>query len=330
MAGCTAAESWACKSRLTACNLPCALLLQIAEAEAQRGSSGSKAVRDTALHALLCLLQAVAVPAGAAADPPSSGAGLAATAAATAPLPSEAQRAADALAFFLPGVAVGLCKALLLAASATGSSGRGSAPTGPAASSAAAVAALQALVTLLLACLGDAAVEPVLHGRGTAPGSSPTSAWEAGGAGAGDMAAGDSGALLQQALQQLQALAQRAKEGEGSGSSGAAPGAAAGSLAAQPPHPPQPGRMRVERTSDWVLNSAERLHQLLSTALPPLLAHQRAAVRQALVQGAFQLGTLMLAVARGLRLARLQPVVCVALRFSVQLGRELKPAPATT
>lgn len=261
-----------------------ARLLQVAEAEAQQGSNGSKAVRDAALQALLRLLQAVAGPTAMGSAPLGSAAGPAAAATA-APLPLEAQQAAEALAFFLPGVAVGLCKALLAAASATGSSGRGSAPAGPAASSAAAVAALQSLVVLLLACLGDAAVEPVLHGNAGGTGSSPASAWQDSGAVA-DLAAADGSASLHQALQQLQALAQRAKAGADSAGSEAKAGAAAGPPGAQAPHPPEPGRMRVERTSEWVMDSAERLHQLLSTALPPLLAHQRASVRQALVQGA--------------------------------------------
>lgn len=248
---------------------------QIAEAEAQKGGSGSKAIRDAALQAVLGLLTAVTGPA----------AGPAAAAEAdTAPgtpavLPAEAAAAAEALAFFLPGVAVGLCKALLLAASSSsGGTGGGRAATGPAASSAAAVTALQALVTLLVACLGDAAVEPALHS--TAAGESSESggaaAWQ--GAGAGEPGGSEN---LQRALQQLQELAQRAKSG-----------AAAPAAAAQPGQPEQqqqqqrtqqPGRMRVERSAEWVQDSAERLHQLLSTALPPLLAHQRAAVRQALV-----------------------------------------------
>lgn len=288
-----------------------ALVVQVAEAEAQRGSSGSKAVRDAALQALLRLLQAVAGPAVAASSPVSGDAGPAA-AASMVPLQSEAQQAAESLAFFLPGVTVGLCKALLLAASATGSGGRGSAPAGPAASSAAAVAALQALVTLLLACLGDAAVEPLLHGSGSVVAGSRGRAREASGAADADLAAADSSASLQQALQQLQVLAQRAKGGAGSSGSKAA-SSAAGSPGAQPPHPQEPGRMRVERTSDWVLDSAKRLHQLLSTALPPLLAHQRAAIRQALVQGARPAGF-------GTRFPGLHSAQCLAHRCTPVTG----------
>lgn len=260
------------------------LLPQIAESEAQRGSSGSKAVRDAALQALLGLLTAMAGPAVAGAQQHS---GDAREAAAAAPLPAEAQQAAEALAFFLPGVAVGLCKALLLAASSSGSSGRGSAPAGPAVSSAAAAATLQALVTLLLACLGDAAVEPVLHGTHNDEGrsSSSASAWQDAEMADADLASAGDGAVLQQALQQLQALAQRAKGGAGSAAGVAAAGAATDTEAAKPAPPPQ-GRMRVERSAEWVQDSAERLHQLLTTALPPLLSHHRATVRQALVQGA--------------------------------------------
>lgn len=256
---------------------------QIAEAEAQKGSSGSKAIRDAALQALLGLLAAVAGPAVAGAQAEDGGG-----AAAAAPLPTEAQQAADALAFFLPGVAVGLCKALLLAASSSGSSGRGGAPAGPAASSAAAVAALQALVTLLLACLGDAAVEPALHGGGgdEARSASRASAWQGAGAADAELAGAGDGAVLQQALEQLQALAQRAKGGAGSGAGAAAARASQDTATAKPAPPPPQDRMRVERSAEWVQDSAERLHQLLTTALPPLLSHQRAAVRRALVRGA--------------------------------------------
>lgn len=256
-------------------------------------------MRDTALLALLQLLTAVAGRQQQEAADGISSSALpgSATAALSAP---EAQPAAAALAFFLPGIAVGLCKALLLAAASHGIAG--AAPTGPAASSSAAVTAIRALVVLLVACLGNAAVEAALHGAGPgARGGSSTGtrsgdAWSMGGAG-GDVemtdaeaaagAASDSSESLQQALQQLQQLAQRAK----AGGNGVAPASSSPSPQQQPPPPQQqqplqPGsRMRVERSSDWVLDTAERLHQLLSTALPPLTAHQRPAVREALAQG---------------------------------------------
>lgn len=267
--------------------------LQVAEAEAQHGSSGSKVIRDAALQALLRLLASVAGTAQKQAE--AAAAATAAGAAATpAVLPAEAQTAADALAFFLPGVAVGLCKALLLAASSGGSAGGGRAPTGPASSSAAAVAALQALVTLLVACLGDAAVEAALHGvtgagAGSGRGGSSRSAWQGPEAADTSLAAG-SGGNLQQALEQLQALAQRAKGGAVAPAAAAAATGTAGPIG-QPlqQHPRQPGRMRVDRCGEWVQDSEERLHELLSTALPPLLAHQRAAVRKALVAGCCRL-----------------------------------------
>ena len=267
--------------------LPPATLLQTVEAEAQRGSSGSKAVRDAALRALRRLLLAVAGMAAPRQGQPAAGLPAATVVSATPLLSEEAAQAADALAFFLPGVAVGLCKALLLAASSVGSSGGGRAPTGPAASSAAAVDALQALTTLLVACLGDAAVEPALHGSAAGGGAGSG----AGGSGWQDAYMAEADAVpaaggadsIQQALQQLQALAQQAK--------GGTMGRPTAAAAVQPPSQTAPsqrqqqGHMHVERTAEWVQESAERLHQVLSTALPPLLAHQRPAVREALVQG---------------------------------------------
>lgn len=248
--------------------------LQAAEAEAQRGSSGSRAIRAAALQALQHLLSAVA--GGTAGQQPCSTA--------------EAQQAADTLAFFLPGIAVGLCKALLLSAASSGSGGGGRARTGPAASSTAAVAAVQAFVVLLAACLGDAAVELALHGSGAGgAGSSSTgaasSAWQLD----ADMGgAGTSAGTLEQAMQQLEMLSQRAQSSASSSRAPPTPAPAApAAAAAQAPVPSQQqgGRMRVERSAGWVQDSAERLHQLLTTALPPLLAHQRPAVREAVVQG---------------------------------------------
>ncbi|KAL4440079.1 hypothetical protein ABPG75_003080 [Micractinium tetrahymenae] len=281
------------------------LLLQLAEAEAQRGSSG-RAVRDAALQALLHLLTAVAGRQQQEAAASASSSSILNSATSALAL-EEAQPAAEALAFFLPGIAVGLCKALLLAAASSGSTGGGRGPTGPAASSAAAVSAIRALAVLLVACLGNAAVEAALHGAapgssvGAGTGSGSVDAWSLGQAGGDvDMAdaeaagtAGGDSESLRQALQQLQQLAQRTKSGA-AGSSGTAPAASSQpqqqQAKAPPQQPLQPGsRMRVERSTEWVQDSAERLHQLLSTALPPLLTHQRPAVREALVQACCRL-----------------------------------------
>lgn len=45
-------------------------------------------------------------------------------------------------------------------------------------------------------------------------------------------------------------------------------------------------RLRVERSPEWILETATRVCALLKRLLPPLASHPRAAVRQALVQGA--------------------------------------------
>ena len=242
------------------------LIVQVAEDETQRGSNGSKAVRDAALRALGQLLAAVA----------------------GSPLPQQPgqtdrpQRAADALSFFLPGIAVGLCKALLGSASTCGWDASKAPAGAAAASSAAAVEALRALATLLLACLGNAAVEPALHGcqaetdvEGTCTAVDDIRLPDT------HVQADDVGdAAVQQALDHLQMLSGQAKR----------TGCTAGSEL--PPRPPQqqlPIRqeqpMRVQRSAAWVHASARHLHELLVTALPPLLAHQRVAVREALVVG---------------------------------------------
>jgi hypothetical protein len=92
--------------------------------------------------------------------------------------------------------------------------------------------------------------------------------------------AGGGSAALQHALAQLHALQERAK-------GGAAPATASqpGPAQSSVPFPQQPGRIHVERSAEWVHASAGQLHQLLSTALPPLLSHHRPAVRTVLVQG---------------------------------------------
>lgn len=221
--------------------------LQIAEKEAQSGSSGSRAVRDAALQALLQLLTAVAGP--------------------------ELQAGADALAFFLPGIAVGLGKALLLAGAAiAGTSGWGGTATSCASSSAGAISALRALFALLTACLSDAAAEDALLDTG-----------------AGDEAVAEDNDALQQALRQLQALSHKSQGGGSSEDAAAGVGGDAGT-APGPSLPPgqqqQPeDRLRVDRSAQWMQSSAIQLHELLSTALPPLMTHPRPAVRKALVQG---------------------------------------------
>lgn len=155
---------------------------------------------------------------------------------------------------------------------------------------------------LLVACLGDAVVEAALHGAapgasaGPGSGTGSSVAWGMGSEGgdvdmadaeAAPWAVGDSSESVKQALQQLHRLAQRAKGGS-TGTAGPS-SLQAPQQEAKPPPPQQAmqagSRMRVERSAEWVQDTAERLHQLLSTALPPLLAHQRPAVREALAQG---------------------------------------------
>ena len=246
------------------------LLRQIAETEIQSGSSGSGTIRDTALQALQQLLTAVVHPAQ--------------LQIATA---TEAhQAAADALAFFLPGIAVGLCKVLLSAGTSSSSVGRVGAPSRPAASSAAAVAAMQALVTLLVACLGDTVVQSALHGTGDSAVASSIDgrSWQhVDKPHAFPKSGNSSNELLQQAMQQLQMLSQQSKGISSSGFSSSRVSTGTGRAIPEPQQ--QQGRMRVNRNADWVHDSACRLHELLSTTLPPLRTHQRPTVREALAQG---------------------------------------------
>ena len=221
-------------------------------------------MRDAAISMLLQLLIVVADPK---ASPPQ--------------LPAaDAEQAADALSFFLPGIAVGLCKALLLAS--TNTAGGGQAPPGPASSSAAAAAAMRALVVLLTTCLGDAVVEPALLGSGQSVDSSSASGWQDTHMSEGSLAA-DGNQALHQALEQLQTLAHQVRGSRCSGDS-------ANDL--QPVGKPeqqqqqqQPSHMRVVRSAGWVQETATRLHGVLSSALPRLLMHPRPAVRQAAVEG---------------------------------------------
>jgi hypothetical protein len=252
---------------------------QIAEAEADSGGSGSRAVHDAALEGLLYLLHAISGTTANAAE-------------ALQPAAGQAQRAADALAFFLPGIAVGLCKALLLAGPGSGSSRSGAA--GPISSSAGVVAVLRALVTLLTACLCDAVVAPALHGVDTGSALDPESVAGRQDSNMPDAAVGETSASLQQALQQLHRLSQQAKQPSKAGSSPSKPQASDTATAAQQlPHQhnqqqeQQQGQMRVQRTADWVHDTALRLDELLRTALPPLAAHHRPSVREALAVGMF-------------------------------------------
>jgi hypothetical protein len=186
------------------------------------------------------------------------------------------QQAAHALAFFLPGIAVGLCKVLLQATSGVGSKA-GSAAVGPSTSSAAAITALQALTVLLVACLGNAAVEAVLQGGSLGMGA------ERGSDDAAElMDASSSADALQTALRHLQMLAKQAKGG--SAPSSQAPGS---TPAPDVPacQPAQQGRMRVSRDAAWVADTAHKLHELLCTVLLRLATHSRPAVREAVVLG---------------------------------------------
>eukprot|EP00887_Chlorella_sp_A99_P000587 scaffold17.g587.t1 len=224
------------------------LLLGAADAELQLGSTGSKAVRAAALEALLALVRAVRPPW------------------------AEPAAAADALAFFLPGLVVGLGRALLAA---------GAAARGPATSAAAAVAALRALAEALCTCLGDAAVPAELllteegaRGQGTA-GPSVSSV--------------DALAQLQQLSTRARAAPGALQEAAAQGSAGAPGGIDAGAapLANRGPARPTAGdsvRLRVVRNAAWVRTTAGNVAELLSTALPPLLLHPRSAVRLALVE----------------------------------------------
>lgn len=244
---------------------------QIAEAEAECGSGGSKAVHDAALESLLHLLRAVSGATGAAAEP-------------AQPAVGQAQRAADALAFFLPGIAVGLCKVLLHAGS--GSGGSRSSAAGPSSSSAGASAALRALVTLLTACLGNAAVAPALHGADTVGAADSPPAAGGQDSHMPDAAVGGTAASLQQALEQLHMLSQQAKDPGKAGSSSSEPPASSSTPASRQQEPQQ-GQMRVQRSTEWVHDTASRLDELLRTALPPLAAHQRPSVRRTLAVGTF-------------------------------------------
>lgn len=223
------------------------LLLDAADVELKAGGTGSKAVRAAALEALLSLLEALG-------SPPWASPGA----------------VADALSFFLPGLAVGLGRALVAAG------GVATAPRGPAASSEATVAALRALTLVLAICLGDSVV-PVedLRPENESPPVTTGSA----------------------ALQQLRELSTRAQAGGRAATTadGNATAAEHGAVLAASPVPHSlpkfvdPARMRVERNAEWVHGAASKVEELLSAALLPLLLHPRPAVRQALVSCCTQL-----------------------------------------
>lgn len=223
-------------NNVTTCARSCA------EAELAAGQQGSKALRSAALGALHALVDAAA----------SSRAGP------------------DSIAYFVPGLATGLSKALLAAGQSHGPRGG----TGAAASSGAAVHALAALVDVLCLALGDASTRPLLQQQPQQQGG--------GGGGPGD---------AQQALAQLQALAAKARAGN-AGSAGEATqgGKQQPTVAAAPAAGSQAFRrgsqFRVERSAAWAVATSGRVAAMLPQVLPPLAAYPRPAVRVALVTGA--------------------------------------------
>ena len=161
---------------------------------------------------------------------------------------------AASLSFFLPGIIIGLARAL------TAGTRKG------ASSAAATVEALWALREVLVATLGNDAVESV-----AAEGDTSTSEMEV------STAADAMSELLElskrgdpQSDKQRQANEERKQP---------------------PPLPPlaplqdgQQARLRVERTAVWVEATAAKLQELLGSVLPPLVVEPRPEVRKALVQ----------------------------------------------
>lgn len=207
--------------------------MQAADWELQAGLKGSKAVRAAALRCLNLLIQAV--------------------------------DSADALAFFLPGIATGLAKALV----AAGSSHGARAQIGAGASSAATVAALQGLAAILRITLGSPPETEEISGlQASAEPTQGTGAAEGAGAAA---------------LEQLLQLAEQAKAAPVEGAR-----EAAGPEAVNPPKTPLApagsADLRVQRTAEWVQAAGNNVHSLLAAALPHLTQYPRPAVREALAK----------------------------------------------
>lgn len=204
-----------------------AVCVQGADWELREGLKGSKAVRAAALQCLTLLVQAVGT--------------------------------ADALAFFLPGIATGLAKALVAAGSSQGAR----AQTGAGASSAATVAALEGLAAVLSITLGtDTEVE----------------------GGSLDAQQGTGSGAAAAALDKLLYLSEKSKAADSK--DGAAPPEANPALEKAAPASSQgPSDLRVHRTAEWVQTAGKNIHPLLATSLPQLCQYPRQAVREGLARG---------------------------------------------
>ena len=239
---------------------------QAADAEVQAGSKGSKAVRVAALLGLQALVGAV-----------------------TSPQLCAPNDAADVLAFFLPGIVLGLGKACISAVGSRAAAGVGEPAKGAASSSAAAAAALSTLCRALCVCLGDAVVDSVLQREGDASlGAGDAAGW--GGSAASSGAA-------ESAMQRLEELSHRVQRHDASGIATAAGGEVemqAADTLLQPDRgahrPPaadaEAPRLRVENSAVWVRDTAHRVHEVLDVAVTPLLLHPSPVVRAALASGA--------------------------------------------
>ena len=247
------------------------LFLNIAAAELEAKSTGSKFVRKEAFRAFHTLLKALNTP--------------------------------ETLSFSLPGFVTGLAKALLVAGggSATRRSSSSSS-RGPAASGAATVEVLQCLSLLLVATLGNVAVEGILNDSAlsTSENSNTTTTDRSWAVASADDAMAE---LLELSLKsKSSSLAEKtnlkAKE-EDKKAHLTEISKIKSSSSSSPPPPPemkvqprqqeqqQQVRLRVDRTEEWVRTSADKIKDLLKRILPPLGADGRPAIREALVNSKY-------------------------------------------
>ncbi|KAK9808680.1 hypothetical protein WJX72_001826 [[Myrmecia] bisecta] len=226
------------------------LMLSAAEQEAKVGHTGSKALRATALQALRRLIVAVGT--------------------------------ADGLAFVLPGIASGLAKAMMTAGTSHGTRAR----SGAAAGSAAAAEAVKGMVALLTITLGDRACRPILAPAGESEDPEAAALWP--------LDSLDSTLRSTEAtLEAMRKLAVKHAKARGGAESGVDEEETTPTL----PSKPQPNcaaragpeTMVVVRDEAWVKQGAQRIHNLLTQALPLLCSHPRPAVRAAVAQGAVEL-----------------------------------------
>eukprot|EP00897_Mesotaenium_endlicherianum_P009558 jgi/Mesen1/8630/ME000050S08046 len=247
----------------------------VAEGEVAAGTRGSRALRTDALATLRLLILQV--------------------------------QSADALAFFLPGVASGLTRAMLapgrdttrssvLAGGAVGEVGGSSATTWAtvgAAGAASGAQAVLAMADIIVLTLADAFYPPHPPPPGAAAagssGKAPVGA-------DGDRASGSGGAA-ELALTAMRGMAAAAggvatsKEVTTTSSSSSSGGRLKQQQQRQRQGRVSSDRLRVERNAEWLDATAGRVHALLARSFPLVSAHGRGTVRAAVADAAAALLT---------------------------------------